>query len=205
MNEPHMVFTVGHSTQPVDHLLEVLARHSIQAVVDVRSSPYSGRLPWFNREALIESLSQSGIKYIFMGRELGGRGDGPGVFGTDGRVRYDKIAATDSFNLAIQRVIDGSNRMRIVLLCSEKDPINCHRALMVSRSLDDVGVLVQHILVDGSLETHKEFEIRLLDRSSGRQLDLLTSEEDLLDQAYELQAARVAFKQSEPIEKEEME
>jgi uncharacterized protein (DUF488 family) len=200
-----MIFTVGHSTQPVDHLLEVLARHSIQAVVDVRSSPYSGRLPWFNKEALIESLSQSSIKYIFMGRELGGRGDGPGVFGADGRVRYDKIVATDSYNRAIQRVIDGSSRMRVVLLCSEKDPINCHRALMVSRSLNDVGVLVQHILADGSLETHKEFEVRLRDRSSGNQLDLLTSEDELLDQAYESQASRVAFKQTELSEREEPE
>ena len=189
-----LVYTIGHSTRSIDELVDLLSEYGIEAVADVRTSPYSARLPWFNRETLTTSLERANIRYVFLGRELGGRGNGPGVMGPDGRVQYTKIAATELFQDGIARVIDGSATLRIALLCSEKDPLNCHRALLVARQLDLRGVPIEHILGTGSTETHQQFEERLLN-TVNMPPELTRTEEEILADAYDKQASRVAYKQ----------
>ena len=189
------IFTVGHSTLTIEALQDRLAAHGVQAVADVRTSPYSQRLSWFNRESLSASLNQVDVSYVFLGDELGGRPSGRGLMGPDGRALYREMAKTTKFRQGIKRLLDGSDRMKICLLCSEQDPMKCHRALLVARQLSLEGVPVIHILGSGQTETHGEFERRLLD-TTNMAPELTRSDEEILNEAYEKQSARVAYKES---------
>lgn len=147
------VFTIGHSNHTIEHLLSLLREHSITAIADVRSTPYSRWNPQFRKKALAQALQEAGIAYVWLGRELGGRPDDPTCY-VNGRVSYERVAATEVFQEGLDRVIAGVEDYRIALLCAEKDPNKCHRTLLVAKELDARDVVVQHILADGALEEH---------------------------------------------------
>ena len=157
------VMTVGHSNHAPQEFLMLLVRHGVTAVGDVRSSPYSQHVPHFNREPLKSLLNTVGIEYAFLGNELGGRPTDPALYDAQQRVRYDGIAATDIFRHGIERVLRGADRFLIALLCSEGEPLNCHRTLLVGEALAKRGVGVEHILTNGGLETHDHAMSRLLE------------------------------------------
>lgn len=119
----------------------------------MRSVPYSRRHPQFNRDILNEKLKVHDIAYIFLGKELGGRSDDPGCY-DNGQLKYRLLAKTPLFRSGIKRLLDGSTRNKIALMCAEKDPLNCHRAILVARELAEIGVDIRHILDNGQLETH---------------------------------------------------
>lgn len=188
------IFTIGHSDHALEAFLELLASHEVSALADVRSSPYSQRQPQFAKQALARALANKGIAYVFVGEQLGGR---PST-----RVRsamkgsgYAAMAATDVFGEGIERVMRGSQRHRIALMCAERDPLECHRALMVGRALAASGAALEHILADGSVEHHAELEQRLMaaagrDGSGG---DLFATADELLELAYLRQEKRVSL------------
>ncbi len=155
------ILTVGHSNHSWEAFLALLTRHGVTALGDVRSAPYSRFNPHFNRKALSASLSASGIAYVWLGRELGGRPDDRACY-EDGELRYDRLAQTALYREGIERVLRGAAEHRLALMCAEKDPLHCHRALLVSRSLEERGLEVAHILADGGLEPHDSAMDRLL-------------------------------------------
>jgi hypothetical protein len=87
-------FTIGHSNHEFPAWLALLRRHAVEVVVDTRSSPYSKYVPQFDKELMQRSLEQAGIRYLFLGAELGGRPANPAYYDAKGRVRYD-LAVTD--------------------------------------------------------------------------------------------------------------
>jgi uncharacterized protein (DUF488 family) len=123
--------------------------------------PFSRRHPQFSKPVLAEALQQEGLAYVFLGEELGGMRKDP-VLLRDGAPDYDKIAATESFRNGLDRVIDGASRHRIALMCAEREPLDCHRFLLVSRHLALRGARINHILGDGSIEEHDVTLRRLL-------------------------------------------
>lgn len=131
--------------------LELLTRHSIEVVVDTRSAPYSKFATQFNRAELQTALRKAGWKYLFLGRELGGRPDRAEFYDDEGHVRYDRVAASAPFQEGIERLERGISQFRVALLCSEEDPSGCHRRLLVGRVLERRGILVEHIRGDGRL------------------------------------------------------
>ena len=155
------VLTVGHSNHTLEAFLALLKQHEVTALADVRSAPYSRFNPHFNRKALSASLAGGGTAYAWLGRELGGRPDDPACY-EDGELRYDRLAQTALYREGIERVLRGAAEHRLALMCAEKDPLHCHRALLVSRSLADEGLEVAHILADGGLEPHESVMNRLL-------------------------------------------
>ncbi len=155
------MLTIGHSNHALDAFLALLACHGVTALGDVRSQPWSRFNPQFNRKALAASLAGNGIAYVWLGRELGGRPDDPACF-EDGAVRYDRLAQTALYRDGIERVLRGAAAHRLALMCAEKDPLHCHRALLVSRSLAERGLEVAHILAAGGLEAHDSVMDRLL-------------------------------------------
>lgn len=169
----------------------LLARHHIEAVADVRSMPYSRRHPQFNRETLNESLKASGIAYVYLGKELGARSTDPACY-ENGRVQFRKLAATSLFRSGIKRVLDGSRHMRIALMCAEKDPLNCHRTILVTRELVALGKKVKHILADGEIETHEAAMDRLCKQLNIRE-DLLRTPEELENDAYAAREEKMAY------------
>lgn len=146
------VFSIGHSNHDPDHLVGLLVQHEIDVVVDVRSVPRSGYSPQFNQAPLKGLLAEHSIRYVFLGDQLGGRPDEDDLYDVDGHVRYDKVAETESFHAGLDRLIDGAGDFRVAMMCSEENPTDCHRRLLVGRVLEQDGVEVVHIRGDGRLE-----------------------------------------------------
>lgn len=190
------IFTVGHSTHSLERFIELLQKAGITAIADVRSSPYSRFNPQFNREALEKTLKKQGIAYVFLGRELGARSDDPSCY-EKGRVRYDRLARTEIFQLGLQRVRKGTESHKIALMCAEKEPLECHRTLLVSRALEAQGVSVSHILADGRLESHSAAMERLLGIVGLSKTDLFRSKDELIDAACAIQEERIAYTDKE--------
>ncbi len=192
--EESVVFTIGHSTHSIEKFVAMLQKHAITALVDVRSVPYSGRHPQFSKEALAACLSKVGIDYVFLGEELGARPDDPTCFDND-QVDFDRLAARDLFKRGLDQVLEGSRTRRIALMCAEREPLDCHRTILVCRHLAGHGVRISHILADGSLEDHLQTEARLM-RITGTEGDLFdrTTRSDLLEQAYVKRARQIAHK-----------
>jgi len=187
-----VVFTIGHSTHSIATFIGLLRQHGITALADVRSAPYSRFNPQFNKEMLADELKAHGIRYVFLGCELGARSNDPSCY-ENGRVRYARLARTELFRKGIERVRNGANEYRIALMCAEKDPLECHRTLLVARVLEEQGVPVMHILGDGRLESHDETMTRLLDVLRMPREDLFKSRADLLAEALRRQEEKVAY------------
>ena len=156
------IYTVGHSTQSLKQFLNLLLESHITAVADVRSSPYSRYTPQFNKEPLKKKLNGANIAYVFLGRELGARSDDNSCY-VGNTISYEKLAQTPLFRRGIQRLEDGSNRYKVALMCSERDPIECHRTILISKILSEKDFEVNHIIESGKLETHTETMLRVLD------------------------------------------
>jgi uncharacterized protein (DUF488 family) len=186
------VLTVGHSTHPIERFLGLLAEHEVTVVADVRSVPFSRMNPQFNRESIERSLQASGIEYVFMGHELGGRSDDRSCY-EKGRILYARLAGTAPFRLGIERVIEMAGEHRTVLMCAEKEPLECHRTLLVSRVLAEKEVDVAHILWDGRLERHAQSMDRLLDLTGVPRADLFRSRYELVERALALQEEKFAY------------
>jgi uncharacterized protein (DUF488 family) len=166
-----IVFTIGHSNHAIERFLDLLRQHSIEAIADVRSHPRSRFNPQFSLKRLRESLESVGVAYLFLGRELGARSDDPALV-VDGKVDYGRLANTPSFAEGVSRVVDVAAHARVALLCAERDPLECHRAILVCPAIGARGLETAHIREDGRVETRGELETRLLvaagvDRASG--------------------------------------
>jgi uncharacterized protein (DUF488 family) len=186
------VFTVGHSTHSLDQFIKLLKQAGTTAIADVRSTPYSRMNPQFNRETLESSLKQEGIAYVFLGLELGARSDDPSCY-EKGRVQYDRLARTGLFREGLERVLKGAQSFRIALMCAEKEPLECHRTLLVSRALASKGVSVSHVLADGRIEPHGVAMKRLIGLVGLPNTDLFRSNDELIEAACALQEERIAY------------
>ncbi len=196
-----MLLTIGHSNHPIETFLQLLIRNGITAIGDVRSSPYSRFVPEYSRETLKATLIQSGIAYTFLGKEFGARSNNPRCY-KNGKVQYACLAQQPLFSEGIERVLKGMKQYRIAFLCAEKDPLHCHRALLVARSFFDRGIPVSHILADSTLESHETMESRLLRVCNLPEGDMFRSRSEFIAEAYLLQEERVAYQDDEMQRKE---
>ncbi len=185
-------FTIGHSTHTAEAFISLLRKHGVEAVADVRSTPFSRFSPQYNQENLKRFLKKSGIRYVFLGKELGGRTEDQSCY-EEGRVQYARLAQTPLFQSGLDRVQQGAQRYRIALMCAEKEPLECHRTLLVARALVKRGQAVMHIHADGHLETHDVAMERLLEMVGVPKKDMFRSEEELLAEALARQEQQVAY------------
>lgn len=186
------IFTIGHSTHTIERFVELLRQHRVTAVADVRSVPYSRFQPQFNQNMLKETLKENGIAYVFLGKELGARSEDKTCY-ENGRVQYRRLAKTEAFQAGLDRVRSGSEEHRIALMCAEREPLECHRTLLVSRELVDSGVRVIHIHANGHPEPHEEAMRRLLKLTQLPEQDLFRSPTELIEAAYAKQEERIAY------------
>jgi uncharacterized protein (DUF488 family) len=153
---PRRLLTVGHSSHPLDRFLALLHGHGVEVLIDVRSSPYSRFAPQYNREAMKAALARQGIRYGFLGRELGGRPEGERFYDDEGHVLYGRVAASPLFAAGLARLERGLDRYCVAIMCSEEDPTHCHRRLLVTRVLLDREVDVVHVRGDGRVQRDGE-------------------------------------------------
>ncbi len=186
-----IIKTIGHSNQPIDRFVGLLKAGGVEVLVDVRSTPYSRRFPQFGRERLTASLAAADILYRYEGSALGGK--------PDGGASYDDLAGRPAFAGALDRLVQGAADATLCLMCAEKEPLDCHRTVLVSRRLAERGVAIEHLLADGRSEPHRAIEEKLLARNDPDGPDLFTKQEDraaLLARAY--QARERAMKGKSP-------
>lgn len=150
------IWTVGHSKHDISHLVHLLRETGIEAVADIRSQPFSRFSPQFNRHDLKAALLGEGLSYVFLGQELGGRPPEPELYDDEGHVLYGEVAKTERFLSGIDRLLEGAGSLRVAMLCSEEDPTNCHRRLLVTRVLSTRDVEVLHIRGDGAIQLESE-------------------------------------------------
>lgn len=190
------LYTIGHSTHTIDRFLGLLKMHEIEVVADVRSNPYSGYNPQFNREILRKELKKKDIAYVFLGRELGPQSEKPSCY-IKGKVQYSLVAQTDLFKEGLARLRKGIQNYRIALMCAEKDPVTCHRMILICRALRLENIDIKHILEEGNLESLAQSERRLIEVLKMPQLQLFETENDLIERAYDTQAEKIAFVRKE--------
>ena len=186
------IFTIGHSTHSAEAFLALLRQHEVEALADVRSSPFSRFNPQFNRLPLEQSLKADGISYVFLGKELGARSDDRSCY-DHGRVQYSRLAQTALFQSGLDRVLQGSAKYRVALMCAEKEPLECHRTLLVAKALAARSQKVLHIHADGRLETHEAALERLLTLTGVPDEDMFLTREELLSKALARQEELVAY------------
>jgi uncharacterized protein (DUF488 family) len=150
------ILTIGHSRHPLDRFLDLLARHGVEVLADVRSQPVSRFSPHFSRAALARAVEAASIRYVFLGDALGGRPKPRACYGEDGQVDYDLVEQQDFYRRGIEALAGELARARVSIMCAEEDPARCHRRLLVARTLVRRGTLVRHIRGSGALELEEE-------------------------------------------------
>jgi uncharacterized protein (DUF488 family) len=197
------LLTVGHSNHDWPPFLDLLRGAGVTAVADVRSSPYSRRLPEYNRGALEAALRQNGLAYVYLGDLLGGRPADPDLYDPEGWADYARVRRTAAFRRGLDRLLLGAERYAVAMLCAEEDPLDCHRGLMVTPALAELGRPPLHLRKDGALETTAQMEQRLLKdtRVGDGLLDGLFADQldeaerrGLVAEAYRLRNRQVAYR-----------
>jgi uncharacterized protein (DUF488 family) len=211
------ILTIGHSNHTIETFIELLHQHQVTALADVRSSPYSRRFPQFNQSALKTALKTANIAYVPLGDNLGARPRDRNCY-INGMARYDLIAATEAFKIGLNRLIQGSEKYQISLMCAEQDPIVCHRAILICPHLKNAGLEIYHIHKNGDLESNEDLENRVLKQNNLYKLSKLSadlqshvkqlslfdlqpiqtlekplSRAELVEKAYQLQSEKVAY------------
>lgn len=193
-----IVYTIGHSNRPLEDFLSILLEHKVTAVADIRSYPYSRANPQFNRRSLAKALARREIAYVFLGDELGARTSDPQCY-VGGKVKYEILARTKLFQSGLDRVEKGALKYEIALMCAERDPLLCHRSILVAPHLLQRGLQIKHLVDKTLVEDHDSSVERLL---SMLRIDNahMFKREDLVALAYEWQGSRIAFARDEALE-----
>jgi len=195
----YMIYTIGYSCFSIDAFVNILKKHQINAVVDVRSVPYSQFKPIFNRETLINYLKKENIIYVFLGDNCGARIDAPECY-INGKADYKLISKHSKFQKGIIRLRDGIQKYQIALMCAEKDPISCHRTILICRNLRLNDIQILHLLCNGTIEDHKVTEKRLMKLYNLDQPNLFLTEAQRLEEAYNLQGEKIAYSEKKDIQ-----
>ena len=194
----NILYTIGHSNHTISHFIALLKRHKINMVVDVRSLPYSRYCSQFNKNVISAALQAVNIKYIFLGKELGARPDVPECY-EGGCVDFKWIAGRKEFKDGLQLLLTDIGKYHIVLMCAEKEPLECHRTVLICRKLKEHKVSIKHILEDGRIENHHDTERRLVKmlKIEPTLFELEKKESDLIEQAYDQQSQNISHRSEE--------
>jgi len=153
-----VIYTIGHSNHPPEKFLELLRTHHIGVVADLRSRPYSRFVPHFNRDSLKNLLQEEGIRYLFLGKELGGKPQDLERPLSD-EVVWEHIRSRPQFQEGLTRLLGEARQARVCVLCAEADPARCHRGQLIAPELEARGAQMEHILADGTLLHHQDLEM----------------------------------------------
>jgi len=200
------LYTIGHSKHTQEYFVELLSRYKMNHVLDVRSTPYSKYAEQFNKDNVCKVLQSENIRYSFMGNFFGARPEEKNLYNVEGYLDFEKVAESDKFNRGIENVILGlGKKNNVVLMCTEKDPFDCHRAIMVARAFALKGIEAKHILANGNIQTQSELDSRLLDKyfPDRGQLSFFDnnalSDEEYLRQAYHERNVEIGYRLDEKV------
>jgi uncharacterized protein (DUF488 family) len=187
------LFSIGHSNIPAERFIALQRAAGVTVVADVRSTPFSRFCPWFSAKNLAPLLAEAGIAYSSYGAELGGRPRDPALY-RDGIADFEAMARQPEFHAGLDRLVGEAGRGRLCMMCSEREPLECHRCLLLARALAARGLNVGHILHDGAIEPHAVTEQRLLALDGEGDSLFVTGQQERLAAAYSRQARAVAYR-----------
>lgn len=146
------ILTIGHSNHETSEFVRILKKHGVQILVDIRSDPYSRYASQFNKSELQYEITSAGLEYRYSGAQVGGKPKDPTLYTPGGKPDYDKLASTETFKNELKAIIELAEKKRLAIMCSEADPMSCHRERIIAQVLRTWGVNVIHIMPDGSIE-----------------------------------------------------
>ncbi len=146
------IYTVGHSNHTWGDFSRLLLNNDIELLVDVRTNPVSRFAPFANYRSLVDLLESVGIDYEFMGGRLGGKPKNTALYDSRGKPDYRKMRSLDGFEDAVEQLAGMASRRRTAILCSEEDPSECHRLLLLGPSLEENGCEMLHVRGDGRIQ-----------------------------------------------------
>jgi uncharacterized protein (DUF488 family) len=152
------IFTLGHSTLPIENFITLLKTYGIERLVDIRTMPRSRHNPQFNEDALAATLPAEHIDYLHI-KALGGlrraHKDSPNTGWRNGGFRgYADYMQTGEFQEALAVLIEMSRKKRTAIMCAEAVPWRCHRSL-VADALSVRGLPVVEVLSENNYRMHK--------------------------------------------------
>lgn len=152
-----IIYTIGHSNHEPDEFLRLLRVVKVDVLVDVRSNPNSSWADFAKKDNLTNLLKSSGIRYVYMGDMLGGYPSEEECYDPrTGKADYALIREREPFKRGIARLLNGSRRYTICIMCAEENPAHCHRSLLVANALSQRGANILHIRGDGHIQTDEE-------------------------------------------------
>lgn len=169
---PASILSVGHSNHATEAFIGLLRAHGVDVLCDVRSHPASQYAHQFNEPQLRADLEAAGLRYLFLGHQLGGRPLGDDYYDAEGHVRYDRVAESAEFLAGIKRIEREAAERRVAMMCSEEDPAGCHRRLLVARVLGARGIEIRHVRADGRVQTESDVAAEEVQRKLGSQRTL---------------------------------
>jgi uncharacterized protein (DUF488 family) len=187
------LFSIGHSNIAAERFLALLRDVGVDTIADVRSTPFSRRFPWFSGKTLAATLTQHGMTYLAYGDALGGRPRDAALY-RDGVADYEAMARQPDFQTGLDRLLADARRSRVCLMCAEREPLDCHRCLLVARALAERGLTIGHILHNGTVEPHAATEQRLLALTAASDDLFVTGQDERLAAAYRRRARAVAYR-----------
>jgi uncharacterized protein (DUF488 family) len=190
------LFSIGHSNIPAPRFVAMLRSAGAGTIADVRSIPVSRFCPWFSGKNLAPLLAGENMKYRKSGEALGGRPRDAGLY-CDGIADYEAMAQQPAFKRGLDELLHEAAKHRVCMVCAEREPLDCHRCLLIARALAARGVTVGHILHDGTIEPHAATERRLIALAGpgGAGGDLFaTGQDERLAAAYRGRARAVAYR-----------
>jgi uncharacterized protein (DUF488 family) len=187
------LFSIGHSNIPAERFTGLLRHAGVNAIADVRSTPFSRRFPWFSSKNLATTLAQHGIAYLAYGEALGGRPRDAALY-RDGVADYEAMARQRDFHIALDRLTAEGPQRCVCLMCAEREPLDCHRCLLVARALAERGLTIGHILHDGTVEPHAATEQRILALTGASDDLFVTGQDERLAAAYRRRARTAAYR-----------
>lgn len=203
VNKNKILYTIGHSKHEIEFFINLLNLYEINCLIDVRSTPYSRIAPQYNKENLSVILKLKKINYLHFPKEFGARQTDLAFLDLEGKVDYSRLRETPEFREGVRRVLEGLEKnFKIVLMCSEANPFDCHRFVMIAYHFVRENILVKHIMKDGLLVDNVDLEKELLKKYSKilPSNDLFTNnvtDQLRLELAYRLRNRDIAFTAAE--------
>ncbi len=186
------IYSIGYATHTIESFIDTLKKFNITAIADVRSQPYSKFKPEFNRENLKQALFNNGIEYVFLGDNVGARIEALECY-KNGHADYDLISKHPLFQKGLARIVKGMKKYSIAIMCAEKDPINCHRTILICKQLKNNNIQIIHIIDSNTTENHTETEFRLMKLFRLDQPDFFMKDSERLEEAYNRQGEKIAY------------
>ena len=188
------IFTIGYAGFRVDEFVDALNYHNVSAVIDVRSVPFSRYHPEYDAPVISKTLETRNICYRHFPREFGANQQDKSFYHPNGYMDFEKFAKSEQFKDGVNKILDAMNDYVIALMCAEKDPITCHRAILAARAFHKLGINVIHIMPYCEEITHQELEIRLLDKYCPEMIHEELFASDWLSEAYRRCNAKIGWR-----------